>query len=63
MIALVTIDDNTRYLISWNLPISITSDGIIETLNKLVRKDHKPGKILLDLEPQFKDIFEESCKK
>ena len=63
MLALVTNDDNTRYLISCILLTSITVDGINDILKKLVGVDHKPSKILLNLGSQFQDIFEEGCKK
>jgi len=63
VLALVIIDDNTRYLISCTLHISITADDVVEILNDLVSRGHKPCKILADLGPQFRDIFEEGCKK
>ena len=63
MLALVINDNNTRYLISCTLHTLITADDIVKTLNELVSRGHKPSKILADLGPQFRDIFEEGCKK
>jgi transposase InsO family protein len=63
MLALVIVDDNTRYLISCTLHTSITADDVVEILNELVSRGYKPSKILADLGPQFRDIFETGCKK
>lgn len=63
MLALVIVDDNSRYLLSCTLHMSITADDVLEALSMLVDKGHKPCKILADLGSQFRDIFEEGCKK
>lgn len=63
MLALVVVDDNSRYLISCTLHTSITADDVIETFNRVIQKGHKPCKVLADLGPQFRDIFEEGCKR
>jgi len=62
-LALVIVDDNSRYLISCTLHKFITADDVIEIFNRIVQKGHKPCKVLADLGPQFRDIFEEGCKK
>jgi transposase InsO family protein len=63
MLALVIVDDNSRYLLSCTLHMSIIADDVLEILSMLVEKGYKPCKVLVDLGSQFWDIFEEGCKK
>lgn len=63
MLALIIVDDHSRYLLSCTLHMSITADDVLKTLSMLVDKGHKPCKVLVDLGSQFWDIFEEGCKK
>jgi len=62
-LALVILDDHSRYLISCTLHASITVNDVLNKLQEIIRKGHKPDKILADLGPQFRDEFVIGCKE
>jgi len=62
-LALVMVDDHSRYLISCTLHSNITSEDVLTRLSELVGKGCKPNKILADMGPQFRDMFVSGCKE
>lgn len=62
-LALIIIDDHSRYLISCTLHLNITVTDVLNRLYELVEKGRKPSKILADIGPQFRDVFVRGCKE
>jgi len=64
-LALVIIDDNSRYLISCTLHINnLTTEDVLKTIWDIMNKTgRKPSKILVDNGPQFKHMFVRGCKQ
>ena len=60
-LALVIIDDYSRYLISCTLHFNITTEDVLDRTSALVRKGRKPSKILVDMGSQFKEDFVNGC--
>jgi transposase InsO family protein len=61
--ALLILDDYSRYLLSVQFFQKVTTDVVTQELKNCVIKYRKPGKILTDNGPQFRDQFTEWCMK
>jgi hypothetical protein len=61
--ALLILDDYSRFLLSIQFFQKITTDTVTQELKNCVIKYSKPGKILADNGPQFRDQFTEWCMK
>jgi transposase InsO family protein len=57
--ALLILDDYSRFLISVRLFTSIRTEDITEVLDHCISTYDRPGKILADNRPQFRDTFDE----
>jgi transposase InsO family protein len=61
--ALLILDDYSRYLVLIQLFKSITTDVVTQALDHCITMYERPGKILADNGPQFRDSFEKWCNE
>jgi transposase InsO family protein len=61
-LALVIVDDNSRFLVSYTLHKNITSQDVIKCLKAIIIRGRKPTKVLVDFGLQFRKKFECWCR-